>query len=437
VSVEATDRQDFPKSISRESSFHEVIETLRRSPASPLIGTRSLSSDAFGSRSLDSVKEVREEEEQPDSEAENTSNSSRYSRNVRARSILKATKKLPQLKTIKIEEETEVDLQNEQEQVTEGGLLPEAVQAQDQTNLSKVLPSPFKAVRRKSKSSVPPKKTTTGSKLKRRRVKSDSEANESTITESPSEVVSDTKDASAIEEDPRAFYARKRRQSIVASGQVLPKRDEASISSLATTESRDPLGSSASIYRSSNLSSMYGLGENYTSTDSISSRGGAFGRDKAPTPVNETLYQTYTDQAGVFAAKTLNQALQAAGFMSSGHPSLYDVTHDKNHRTNIYTDIERFRYSTFNDPGILYDLFTELPVDDPEILEQEKDPQAEIDKLNVTIKQATAPVPANFKRRGQLLCKLGKYDEALSDLDRALLLGELFPEFEENRILKS
>ena len=226
-------------------------------------------------------------------------------------------------------------------------------------------------------------------------------------------------------DESRQLFSRKGKVSAAAG---LYEDDSLSTSDLASMTSgskSDMLDSQSSFFRSStNFASSFTLG----SVDSMQSRATTASQDKrnalqdegAPPGQTETIYMTETETPGILIPRTLMQALMASGFLKTGHPSVFDVVHDKNHRCKVYTDLEKFKYPTVNDPGIPHDLFTELPIEDPAALELELDISGEIERLNQQIKMSNVPNPSQLRRRGWLLCRTGKFEDGLHDLDKAI-----------------
>lgn len=227
-----------------------------------------------------------------------------------------------------------------------------------------------------------------------------------------------------VHEDPRLYYARKRRST--ASSSEAPDTTAGNISTLSRinesqNDSVDIMASTSSALYSSMQSSIVTL----NSEANLSRTASFTGRENYENIANlNTTVTGEMDAAAEQLSQTLAQAMSDNGFLKAGNQTLFDVTHDKAHRSLILTDLERFKYSTLNDPGIPHDPFTELPIEDPEQISLEKDPHGEIDKISVAIKQSSAPVPSNFRRRGYLFMKIGRFDDALHDLDKAITFGK-------------
>jgi tetratricopeptide (TPR) repeat protein len=119
---------------------------------------------------------------------------------------------------------------------------------------------------------------------------------------------------------------------------------------------------------------------------------------------------------------SLNPLFVALGFLDS-EKSFFDLIHDLSHREMLYNPFEIYKYRTINHIGTPHDAYTEMPIEDEEILEFEKDPGKELDHLNFLIKSSPAPVPSNFRRRGYAYMRCGKYDEAIGDFDKSLTHG--------------
>ena len=209
-----------------------------------------------------------------------------------------------------------------------------------------------------------------------------------------------------IIENPKEFYLRKRRQSQIPNGTEPPPPK--SYETVKIEDSQDLFSPISSIQSSL-----------FPSVDSVLSKMDSKEDVDRPTKLEETVN-------GALKVITLNQILADRGFLKSGSPSFFDIIHDRNHRAQIYSPYEIYKYRTTNDIGLPHDPYTELPIDDSAILAFEKDPSTELDKLNFLIKSSTAPVPSNFRRRGYILMRIGKFEDAIIDFDKSLVYGNFF-----------
>ncbi|KAJ3327686.1 cytochrome c oxidase subunit 1 [Blyttiomyces sp. JEL0837] len=94
-------------------------------------------------------------------------------------------------------------------------------------------------------------------------------------------------------------------------------------------------------------------------------------------------------------------------------PNWFEMVHDIEKRHLMMTPAELAKYPSLTDPG------------PPEELvniegEQATEPAVEIDKLTTLISSSSLPIPAFLRRRGILLCRVGRYDEAMADLSKAI-----------------
>ncbi|KAJ3123091.1 cytochrome c oxidase subunit 1 [Physocladia obscura] len=99
-------------------------------------------------------------------------------------------------------------------------------------------------------------------------------------------------------------------------------------------------------------------------------------------------------------------------------PDWYVLVHDDTNREKLFTPGERAKYPTLTDQG---------PPDELSILEGDSsiDPVGEIEKLTKLIMASNLPIPAFLRRRGILLGRVKRYDEALADLMKALQYGRV------------
>jgi hypothetical protein len=97
-------------------------------------------------------------------------------------------------------------------------------------------------------------------------------------------------------------------------------------------------------------------------------------------------------------------------------PNMFEVVHDMNKRQQILNPTERARFPTLTDPG---------PADELAAIEGENaiEPLAEIEKLTAMINSSSLPIPAFLRRRGILYGRVGRYDEAMTDLSKAIHFG--------------
>ncbi|KAJ3299237.1 cytochrome c oxidase subunit 1 [Borealophlyctis nickersoniae] len=125
-----------------------------------------------------------------------------------------------------------------------------------------------------------------------------------------------------------------------------------------------------------------------------------------------------TELAAAGGPKTVSQALAAKGYAHGHGPNMYDSVHDPAKRAASMTATERARYPTFTEPPPPISAIEGVPPPTP--MADPEDPQAEIHKLSSMIAVAAVPIPAYLRRRGVLYGRTGKYNEALNDLNKAV-----------------
>lgn len=322
----------------------------------------------------------------------------------------KSVKNGGQLKSRKIIITTKLPLEIKEEEETENEhrehiLSPKAVQeAGTDTKAIKVdrIGSPIKKGRKKSGISYQKRRSSTrrhGSSEKGKKVEPEKELQESVI---PKDL-----------ENPKEFYLRKRRQSL-----GLSTNGSGMDNSLAT--SQDVLDNNRND-ENQGFGSVSSMHSNiFQSTESVFSRMGS--REDVSMASTKSIEQNVGE---ALATGALNQLLAALGFLKAEN-SFFDRVHDRSHRKLLYTPYEIYKYRTITDIGVPHDAYTEIPVEDEEILAFEKDPTKDLDRLNFLIKSSTAPVPSNFRRRGYILMRCCKYEEAIADFDKSLAYGTKF-----------
>ncbi|KAJ3009221.1 UNVERIFIED_CONTAM: cytochrome c oxidase subunit 1, partial [Siphonaria sp. JEL0065] len=107
------------------------------------------------------------------------------------------------------------------------------------------------------------------------------------------------------------------------------------------------------------------------------------------------------------------QAKEKSFYTEAVGPNWYELIHNTEKRMRLYSPGERSKYPTFTDAG---------PPEELSALEGDVyiDPLSEIEKVTSLILSSNLPIPAFLRRRGILLGRVGRYDEAMSDLMRAL-----------------
>ncbi|KAI9337807.1 hypothetical protein BDR26DRAFT_803961 [Obelidium mucronatum] len=107
------------------------------------------------------------------------------------------------------------------------------------------------------------------------------------------------------------------------------------------------------------------------------------------------------------------QAKEKSFYAEAVGPNWYELIHNTEKRMRLYSPSERSKYPTFTDAG---------PPEELSALEGDVyvDPLTEIEKVTSLILSSNLPIPAFLRRRGILLGRVGRYDEAMSDLMRAL-----------------
>ncbi|KAI8804058.1 hypothetical protein BJ742DRAFT_826275 [Cladochytrium replicatum] len=109
-------------------------------------------------------------------------------------------------------------------------------------------------------------------------------------------------------------------------------------------------------------------------------------------------------------------------------PFMFETVHNTEHRRKTMTEAEMARYPIFTEQqassNAMIETYNTLNVlgstaslnSNNEALE----PEAEIHKLSSMLANLTVPVPAYLRRRGWLYARLEKYENALTDLTRAI-----------------
>jgi len=200
-----------------------------------------------------------------------------------------------------------------------------------------------------------------------------------------------------VYESPKDFYLQKRRKSLA----LITEKDQPIVISQDVNDTRSLSGSISSI-------------QSFQSIESVLSRKES----------KESLNVPNLEQSVGYALSdgALNPILAALGFLNPEN-SFFDLIHAHGHRKVIYTPFEIYKYRTINDIGTPHDAYTEMPIEDEDILEFEKNPGKDLERLNFLIKSSPAPVPSNFRRRGYVHLRCGKYEEAISDLIKSLTYG--------------
>ncbi|KAI8923467.1 hypothetical protein BC831DRAFT_470816 [Entophlyctis helioformis] len=129
------------------------------------------------------------------------------------------------------------------------------------------------------------------------------------------------------------------------------------------------------------------------------------------------------DSAVLATRRLLLHAMQANGFTRGVGQTLYQVVHDIARRKNGMNSIERARFPTFDDPGPPLDA-TGTPMLSPDGSEVPgltvEYINSEITRLDGVIEASSVPIPANLRKRGMLLSRVGRFNQAMDDLDRAI-----------------
>ncbi|KAJ3108931.1 cytochrome c oxidase subunit 1 [Phlyctochytrium planicorne] len=172
------------------------------------------------------------------------------------------------------------------------------------------------------------------------------------------------------QEDPVSFYLRRHRSSSQSIG-----------SNLGTPASTRP--GSAMLSQSTSIASVSRIDRNMDKTGRVDSNGG----------------------------KKADNATAGAFIDSNAGPNLYEVIHGTLRRINTLTPGERGKYPTLTDPG---------PPEESGETENALEPSVEIEKLSQLINSSNLPIPAFLRRRGILYGRIGRYEEALADLSKAI-----------------
>ncbi|KAI8832186.1 hypothetical protein BC829DRAFT_422863 [Chytridium lagenaria] len=182
-------------------------------------------------------------------------------------------------------------------------------------------------------------------------------------------------ESEVLQEDPVTFYLRRHRSS-----------SHSITSNVVTPSSTRPGSASVGISRGSSFSSIS------RATDVGQSRGKGNGED---------------GKRGDSSSKGNAAAAIVAG------PNLYEIVHSNIRRMNTLSPNERGRYPTLTDPGPPEE---SAAVDGEAVVE----PSVEIEKLSQLIGSSNLPIPAFLRRRGILYGRIGKYEESLTDLSKAI-----------------
>lgn len=96
---------------------------------------------------------------------------------------------------------------------------------------------------------------------------------------------------------------------------------------------------------------------------------------------------------------------------------MYNIVHNISRRKESMSIVERMKYPTFDDSGDTPENSGNL---DSVSL---SDPARDLEVMNTVINTSKLPVPGNFRKRGILLARLGKFNKALADFEKAIQLG--------------
>ncbi|KAJ3354247.1 cytochrome c oxidase subunit 1 [Entophlyctis luteolus] len=100
-------------------------------------------------------------------------------------------------------------------------------------------------------------------------------------------------------------------------------------------------------------------------------------------------------------------------FEESKGPDWYSTVHSEDDRKKLLSPAERAKYPTFTDTGSIEDL---IAIEGDSCL----DPSTEIEKVTHLITASNLPIPAFLRRRGILLGRVTRYEEAMADLTKAI-----------------
>ena len=212
---------------------------------------------------------------------------------------------------------------------------------------------------------------------------------------SPERLKTPTMDDDLEIEDPTEFYAKQRR------------------STFAPTISPD-----GSIQPSSRPPAVIGVAvevpqfdDKPTGTHSLSDKKDVVSNDMS------------SDSAFMAYKLMIQQAMQLNGFGKVDSPSIYQIVHDIERRKLGMNAVERCKFPVFDDPGPPLDI-TGTPILGVEGVDYTA-PTAdelseEVSKLDHVIESSDTPIPANWRKRGMFLARIGKFNEAMDDFDRAI-----------------
>ncbi|RKO91226.1 hypothetical protein BDK51DRAFT_37796 [Blyttiomyces helicus] len=128
---------------------------------------------------------------------------------------------------------------------------------------------------------------------------------------------------------------------------------------------------------------------------------------------------TIDPDMAITGPKTVAHALAARGYPVGGAgPSMYAIIHDHARRKASMSAAELVRYPTLTEPGPLSGASGFAMIIAYE--NDQEEANNEIEKLTVLIRNASVPIPAYLRRRGILYCRVERYTEALTDLNRAV-----------------
>ncbi|KAJ3416949.1 cytochrome c oxidase subunit 1 [Chytridiales sp. JEL 0842] len=186
----------------------------------------------------------------------------------------------------------------------------------------------------------------------------------------------------ATNEDPISFYVKRLKSAQSLSGTIDSIAD--------TTPNTRPVSAHST-----------GFHRSYSGSYSSMMSGIAGGRSSV------TLPESKNGRAGEDASSHIPNNLEPVG------PSLFEIVHDLAKRQQILTPAERARYATLNDAGAPEEL---AAIEGESALE----PLAEIEKLSAMISSSSLPIPAFLRRRGILFGRVGKFEESMADLSKAI-----------------
>jgi tetratricopeptide (TPR) repeat protein len=97
-------------------------------------------------------------------------------------------------------------------------------------------------------------------------------------------------------------------------------------------------------------------------------------------------------------------------------PQFFELIHDVKKRHASMNTIELSRYPTLNDPESIESAM--------EGINELESVQEEVEKLSKLIDNASVPIPSNLRRRGMCYARMGKYEDAASDFNKAIKYGK-------------